>query len=112
MNDVLTEMQEEYSDIDPEEMAESAYCDPEALAAASESMRKARDATIAKQTALAAEMDLLRHLALEGELSLRRDQLQAEHAAVSQRLAQARQQRQGLVEAVQAAGGKLPSWEG
>lgn len=58
-----------------------------------------------------AEYALLRHLALEGELSLRRDQLQAEHAAVSQRLAQARQQRQGLVEAVQAAGGKLPSWE-
>lgn len=59
----------------------------------------------------AAEMALLRHLALEGELSLRRDQLQAEHQAVSQRLVQARGMRQGLVEAVQAAGGKLPSWE-
>lgn len=69
-------------------------------------------ATIGPSPAAQAELALLRHLALEGELSLRRDQLQAEHAAVTQRLAQARQQRQGLVEAVQAAGGKLPSWEG
>lgn len=58
----------------------------------------------------AAELALLQHLALEGQLAFERDQAQAAHQALTQRLAQAREQRQGLVEAVQAAGGKLPSW--
>lgn len=58
-----------------------------------------------------AENALLRHLALEGELALRRDQLAAEHQRVTERLIQARQQRGALVQAVQAAGGTLPTWE-
>lgn len=74
-------------------------------------MEELRPEHIRKQEAIDAEMALLRHLALEGELSLRRDQLQTEHAAVSQRLAQARQQRQRMIEAVQAAGGDLPRWD-
>lgn len=61
--------------------------------------------------ALAAELALLRHMALEGELSLRRDQLAAEHQAVTQRLALARHQRQALAEAVVATGGTLPTWK-
>lgn len=61
--------------------------------------------------AAGAELALLKHLALEGELALRRDQLAAEHQAVTERLIRARQQRQALVQAVQDAGGKLPSWE-
>ncbi|TXH54518.1 MAG: hypothetical protein E6Q97_10835 [Desulfurellales bacterium] len=58
-----------------------------------------------------AELALLKHLALEGELTLHRDQLADEHQAVSQRLALAREQRQGLVKVVKDAGGDLPSWE-
>lgn len=58
-----------------------------------------------------AELALLKHLALEGELALRRDQLADEHQAVTERLALARQQRQGLVQVVKDAGGDLPSWE-
>lgn len=59
----------------------------------------------------AAELALLKHLALEGELSLRRDQLAAEHQAVTQRLVEARGRREALVAAVKEAGGELPRWE-
>ena len=59
----------------------------------------------------AAELALLKHLALEGELSLRRDQLAAEHQAVTQRLAEARGRREALVAAVKETGGELPRWE-
>ena len=59
----------------------------------------------------AAELALLKHLALEGELSLRRDQLAAEHQAVTQRLAEARGKREALVAAVKETGGELPRWE-
>lgn len=78
---------------------------------------KAMEATIPSENssnqekAQAAENALLRHLALEGELALRRDQLAAEHQRVTERLIQARQHRPALVEAVQQAGGQLPIWE-
>lgn len=74
-------------------------------------MEELRPEHIRKQEAIDAEFALLRHLALEGELAMRRDQLQAEHQACGQRLLQARSRRQALIEAVQAAGGDLPRWD-
>lgn len=62
------------------------------------------------QEAENAELALLRHIAMEGELSFQRDKLQAEHELVTQQLFQARQKRQNLIDAVQSAGGELPHW--
>lgn len=78
---------------------------PDELAAI---LSRATERDDAKQ---AAELALLKHLALEGELSLRRDQLAAEHQAVTQRLVDARSKREALVAAVKEAGGELPRWE-
>lgn len=74
-------------------------------------MTQALAAQTAVREGAAAENALIRHLALEGELALRRDQLAAEHQAVTQRLAEARGRREALVAAVQDAGGELPRWE-
>ncbi len=58
-----------------------------------------------------AENDLLRHLALMGELSERRELLRSELAGVEHLLGQARQHRASLVQRVQQQGGQLPTWD-
>lgn len=124
MSDILTEMQGVVHDARP--AVASAWTEAAPTAAREEAKRNAEviqmepgatieagpeGATIGPSPAAQAEMALLKHLALEGELALRRDQLAQEHQAVSERLAQARQQRAGLVRAVREAGGELPRWD-
>ncbi len=59
----------------------------------------------------AAERALLEHLAREGVLAAERDATMARHEQLTRALVAARQQRDELVRAVEAAGGKLPSWQ-
>jgi hypothetical protein len=60
--------------------------------------------------ALMAENELLRLMALVGELSDRRDHLRNELSGVEQLLAQARARKSGLMHRVQDLGGQLPTW--
>lgn len=58
-----------------------------------------------------AERALLEHLAREGVLASERDAAMARYEQLTRALVAARQQRDELVKAVEAAGGKLPSWQ-
>lgn len=58
-----------------------------------------------------AENALLRHLAREAVLAGERDACAARHEQLTRALVAARQQRDELAKAVEAAGGKLPQWE-
>lgn len=58
-----------------------------------------------------AEADLLRHLALIGELCERRESLAGQLAALDKVLAQARHQKPVLIRRLEELGGALPSWE-
>lgn len=58
-----------------------------------------------------AQEALLQNLAIDGNLSTRRDQLVKELQAVEHHLALVRQKRDELAKAVQDAGGELPHWE-
>ncbi len=59
----------------------------------------------------AAEDALLRHLAREAVIAGERDACAARHEQLTRALVAARQQRDELAKAVEAAGGKLPQWE-
>lgn len=56
-----------------------------------------------------AEAALLRNLAVDGELSSRRDALRGELQALEQHLVAVRQKRESLVKSIKALGGKLPT---
>jgi hypothetical protein len=58
-----------------------------------------------------ASHDLLRHLALIGELCERREQLSSQLETVDRLLAQARHQKPLLVKRLEELGGALPVWE-
>lgn len=64
-----------------------------------------------RQKAQDAENALLRHLAREAVLASERDVCAVRHEQLTRALMQARQQRDELAKAVEAAGGKLPQWE-
>lgn len=64
-----------------------------------------------QEQAQAAERALMEHLAREGVLASERDAVAARHEQLTRALVQARQQRDELVKAVEAAGGELPSWK-
>ncbi|GMU50988.1 MAG: hypothetical protein AMXMBFR33_01340 [Candidatus Xenobia bacterium] len=76
---------------------------------ATQEMTEAMEAT--QEKAQAAERALLEHLAREGVLASERDAVAARHEQLTRALVQARQQRDELVKAVEAAGGELPSWK-
>ena len=58
-----------------------------------------------------AERNLLRMLAMIGELSERREQMRNDLAGLDQLLVHARKQKTDLIQQVQDLGGNLPSWQ-
>lgn len=57
------------------------------------------------------ERNLLRLLAMIGELSERREQMRSDLAGLDQLLVHARKQKADLIQQVQDLGGNLPSWQ-